>query len=356
MPTCQTCNYDSPAGAKFCRQCGAPLFAETDVSGADTRNYGRQEAAPAVSAPLPPNTPSVVDAFGSNTSRYYQPPVGAVAGTASLGGARPMVVTPAYVPPISNTTRLKGKWKRRLLKVAAYLALLIGAAGIGAAINEESHDDRPRSVMTLSPEDRNRIEIGRRVEGILGATDETLRDSQERAKRLLEKHLQSIHEARDTARRLAESRNTASLTEIIPVDLSPFEYQNATVGNYVRIPGHELLVQQTKDSFAAINQFYQRKLGKPLFANNEENRSRLIFQSSGSPSVVVKIAESEQRDDQWEITILRSPFPFSRPDEVLAAAASAATEGQAGDKPAVRGDPRPVAKPAAPAQNPKKPE
>lgn len=354
MPTCQTCSYDSPAGAKFCRQCGAPLFAESEMSGADTRNYGRQEAAPAGSAPLPPVTPSVVDAFGGDTSRYYQAPVGAVAGTAGLGSARPMVVTPAYMPPISNTTRLKGKWKRCLLKGAAYLALLIGVAGIGAAINEESHDERPAREFALSAADRNRIEIGRRFENILGATDETLRDTQERVKRLLEKHLQSIHEQRDTARRLAESRNTASLTEIIPVDLAPFEYPHATVGNYVRIPGHELVVQQTKDSFAAINQFYQKKLGKPLFAVNEDDRNRLIFQSGGSPSVVVKISESDQRDDQWEITILRSPFPFSKPDEVLAAAVSSAAEGQAVGK--AKGEPRPVAKPAAPGQNPKEPE
>ena len=267
-----------------------------------------------------------------------------------------MVVTPSYVPPISNTTRLKGKWKRRLLKGAAYLALLIGAAGIGAAINEESHDDRPARARAVSPEERNWIEIAQRLMGMQNATNDALREAQERAKRLLDRRLQAIHDARDTARRMAESGNTASLTEIIPADLSPFEYPNATVGNYVRIPGHELLVQQTKDSFAAINQFYQKKLGKPLFAVNEDNRNRLIFQSGGSPSVVVKVEESDQRNDQWEITILRSPFPFSKPDEVLAAAASASTEGQASDKPAVKGEPRPVAKPAAPAQNPQKPE
>src|SRR5581483_5709219 len=101
-----------------------------------------------------------------NTSRYYQPPVGAVAGTASLGGVRPMAVSPVYTPPISNTTRLKGKWKRRLLKGAAYLALLIGAAGIGAAINESTHDNRPAREFELSATDRGRLENARRWEYI----------------------------------------------------------------------------------------------------------------------------------------------------------------------------------------------
>src|SRR5262249_47488082 len=153
------------------------------------------------SAPLPPSTPSVVDAFGENTSRYYQPPAAAVAGTASLGGARPMFVTPAYIPPISETSRLKSKWKRRLVKGVIYFGLLCGAMGIGAAINEGTHNHRP--VQILSFEDRQRLEIARRLEAVQNVTNDTLRDVQERTKRLLDKRLQSIRDARDTARRLA---------------------------------------------------------------------------------------------------------------------------------------------------------
>lgn len=71
--TCQHCSYESPIGARFCRQCGAQLFAETEASAASTRNYGRQESAPPVAAPgsghLPP---SVADAIAGETERYYQ--------------------------------------------------------------------------------------------------------------------------------------------------------------------------------------------------------------------------------------------------------------------------------------------
>jgi len=229
------------------------------------------------------------------------------------------------------------------LKGAAYIVLLVGVAGIGAAINEGSHDDRPGP--TLSFEDRQRLDIARRLESIQNVTGESLRDAQERTKRLLDKRLQSIREARDTTRRMAESGNAATLAEVIPVDLAPYEYPNASVGNYVRIPGHELMVQQTKDTFAAINQHYQKKLGKPLFIISEERRNLLVFQSSGSPSVVVKVEDSDQHDDQWEITILRSPFPFPKPDEGL----STVTEGLPG-KPPVKGEPRPAVKPVAPVQ------
>ena len=263
-----------------------------------------------------------------------------------------MIVTPAYIPPISDTTRFKSKWRRRLLKGVAFFGLLCGAMGIGAAINEGTHNHRPAPI--LSFEDRNRLEIARRLESIQNVTNDTLRDVQERTKRLLDKRLQSIREARDTARRLAESGNAATLTEVIPVNLAPYEYPNATVGNYVRISGHELMVQQTKDTFAAINQYYQKKLGNPLFVVHEERRNLLVFQSSGTPSVVVKVEDSDQRDDQWEITILRSPFPFPKPDDGL----STAAEGQPG-KPLIKAEPRPAAKPAVsgqPAPNPQERE
>src|SRR5262245_4104256 len=73
--TCQHCSYESPIGARFCRQCGGQLFVETQVSAAGTRNYGRQEPALSVamggSGPLPP---SVVDTIAGDTERYYKTP------------------------------------------------------------------------------------------------------------------------------------------------------------------------------------------------------------------------------------------------------------------------------------------
>ena len=123
-------------------------------------------------------------------------------------------------------------------------------------------------------------------------------------------------------------------------------------------PAYRLVVAEStapRDGTFLENLGHYNPLTHPTtFVINEERRNLLVFQSGGSPSVVVKIEESDQHDDQWEITILRSPFPFPKPDEGLATVA----EGQPG-KPPVKGEPRPAAKPVAPvlpAPNTKEPE
>src|SRR5437868_2335250 len=61
--TCQRCGREAETG-RFCRQCGAPLFAEHEATRADTRNY--QSHPPPVSQTAPPDTPY--------TSPGYPPP------------------------------------------------------------------------------------------------------------------------------------------------------------------------------------------------------------------------------------------------------------------------------------------
>src|SRR5262249_26983431 len=105
---CSHCGYESPASARFCRQCGAHLAAETEFSSATTRNYGRQ--APPVSAPSAPLPPSVGDAIAGETERYYQPP-------------------PMIVPHVSSTAPIKSKrfyWRWLLLVLILFLGIAIG--------------------------------------------------------------------------------------------------------------------------------------------------------------------------------------------------------------------------------------
>ena len=42
MKTCPNCGFEGQAGARFCRQCGAPLFIERPATLAETR----QQASP----------------------------------------------------------------------------------------------------------------------------------------------------------------------------------------------------------------------------------------------------------------------------------------------------------------------
>src|SRR5262249_44666290 len=133
--SCQHCGYESPAGAKFCRQCGATLFVETELSTTVTRNYGKQEPGPSVavagSGHLPP---SVADAIAGETERYYRAP-------------------PVPVPPAPKTAPINSKirdWRRLVL----LLVLLLGAA-IGAAVTISV---LPRGNPTpMSPWDQERM-------------------------------------------------------------------------------------------------------------------------------------------------------------------------------------------------------
>src|SRR5215831_10926354 len=109
--TCQRCSYQSPSSARFCRQCGAQLIAETEFSSADTRNYVMQEPAPAVatvgSGHLPP---SVADAIVGETARYYQTPY-------------------VPVPMASETSQIKSRirhWRRGALALALLIGVTIG--------------------------------------------------------------------------------------------------------------------------------------------------------------------------------------------------------------------------------------
>src|SRR5215510_1871156 len=163
MQTCPTCSYESPDGAKFCRQCGGPLYAESESSGAATRNYGRQASAPAVSAQLPP---SVIDAFGSDTSRHYQPPQSPVPAAA--------YVAPQYVPNTSSLKPPRSKFRWLLI----FAVLLLGMA-FGSGIQKRA--DRRRIATPIEYERLQRMRDADRfrrimTESINGASGRSIQE------------------------------------------------------------------------------------------------------------------------------------------------------------------------------------
>lgn len=294
MQTCSTCNYESPASAKFCRQCGAPLYAESDLSGASTRNYGRQEPAPAVSvsAPLPP---SVADVFGANTAQHYQSPQ-------------------AYVQPVSNTAPITGnssKFRNWRLIAFVLLVLFVGV-GLGALFTAgrgNNHGGDP-----VSPEELAQMDALAQRQVHQQQMADRIREAQDRAREAQDRIREAQQRARELAERAAESGATLAPSDGKPLDLSQYEYPGANVGNYSRIPGNEMLQLRTKDSFDAINQHYQKKLGKPLlFINDGDDDKSLFFQSNTSPAVFVSV-EHDDDSGRWLITITRAPFQFAQPD------------------------------------------
>jgi hypothetical protein len=299
---CQNCGFESPASDRYCRQCGAPLIVETDTTAASTRNYPRKEEIPSPysSGQL---RPSVGDVIAGETERYYQAP-SVAAGT----------------PP--DTAHIKSKlrfWSRFSLwrSIFMLLVLCIGLA-IGAAVFSLIRP--PRSSPPMPPEERARVEqqqrAQRRLEQQRREAENRVRETEERAREAERRQLEAVERAREAAERAIEAGAAIPLGDEKLLDLSQYEYQNATVGNSIRIPGHELLTMRTRDSFDVVKEYYQKRLGKPVIQINEDFEKKLLFQSNTSPPVAVSV-ETEGPIDQLKSTVLRSPYRFPRPDEAV---------------------------------------
>ena len=317
LTPCSQCGYESPDNAKFCRSCGAPLFAETESSSAGTRHYGRQEGAvlQPMSAPLPsqPLPPSVVDAFGDETRRQaYVPPV--VSNTNPFAappvpqqyGYAPPVPQYNYAPPVPGPSK-----RRRLLKWGFAGSALAIAMGLGAAMNEDHNNAR------ISDAERALIEDARREGRLNDRMASGFDDARARAERARNDAIRQVEQARDAARRAAESANKTDVSGIPLLDLDKYEFDQATVSSAIRIPGKEMRQQYVNSDFGFLIKHYQQLLGKPIILQNTEDDDdkRALFQSVGTPeqaSVSVLIKHSDEDKGDWEILILRSPFSFPR--------------------------------------------
>ena len=304
MQTCPTCRFESPLGAKFCRQCGAPIIAESEFTGASTRNYGRQEPAfaPAGSAPLPP---SIGDVLSSDTARYQPPP--------------PAPVAPqAFLTPSISTAPLHRK--ARNWRVFAFFLVLLVGIGLGAFF-AVLHMDRPDDTdpVELARLDAQAAEINRQQE-----MADHIREAVDRAREAQDRVREAADRAREAAEQAAASGATLAPGNVTQLDLSPFEYPGAATANYSRIPGNEIVQMRSKDTFDAIVQHYQKKLGKPLTLRNEADEKRALFQSSmgqsgmeqpqSVPTIFVSIESDDENEGFWKITINRAPFQFPQLD------------------------------------------
>ena len=349
---CQSCGYESPENARFCRSCGASLVLESDASGAATRNYGRQEAAPLrASAPLPsqPLRPSVVDSFGDDTRRQYVPPV-----TNTNPFAAPVAPPYGYAPPVPQYGIVlpPSNKRRRLLKWGLAAFALALAFGIGTSVNENHNN------ANLSRQEFALIENARREGRLSDTLTKIFDDVNSRSEHEMNDRIRQVERARDEARRAAERGTKLDLTGIPLLNLDSFEYAQATVSNAIRIPGKELTQQHVKGEFAEIVQHYERLLGKPRILQNPEDddEKKALFQSATTPeqtSVSVLIKNSDEFDGQWEITIIRSPFTFPPSNEAVNAVRAAENKLLGAMPPPAKGVSAPPAL-SAPPQPPAK--
>jgi ribosomal protein L40E len=292
--SCTQCGFDSPDHARFCRQCGATLFVETDVSGAATRNYGRQTPPVAAAAPASdPLPPSVGDALAGATERYYQPPMWTPPPNAPNTAPIPIRTFPRWLPA---------------LILGLLLSVATGAYFTGREVGRHNGSEPPD---VISPEEIARQREDERwheIEALIQQAEEQAREASEQQQR-------AIEHARQAAEAASEAGAALAPTNEKLLDLTPYEYPGATIGHSVRLTGSEMLSQRTTDEFDKVNQFYQKKFGKPVIQINETWEKRLLFQVAGPPAVTISVETDYEHGGQLKIVVLRSPFGKLLPGE-----------------------------------------
>ncbi len=142
---CSRCGYISDRPARFCRQCGSQLAAETEASSANTRNYTPQQASPQYAdqqPAYPPYSPNQQwEEQTPSTTPFYRPPI-----------------APQYQIPVTEQKRTNwGKW----VLIGLLTFMLFCMAGTGGAIyvgkkwvrqhTEFSTDDGSSSAPSAQP-------------------------------------------------------------------------------------------------------------------------------------------------------------------------------------------------------------
>jgi hypothetical protein len=159
--------------------------------------------------------------------------------------------------------------------------------------------------------ERRQDEFRRRIE-------DKMREAQDRAREVQDRQREAIERAREASERAIEAGAALPVTAEKLLDLSPYEYPGSTLSRSYRIPGHEMLTMNTSDSFDDVNQFYQKKLGKPIIQINnpiDKWEHRLIFQSDTAPLVSVLVEPDDESNGKLKITVLRAFYLIPKPVE-----------------------------------------
>ncbi len=309
--TCQSCGYESPLGVRYCRQCGAQLYAETESSAAGTRNFGRQDPAPSVATAASGHLPaSVADVVAGETARYYQ----------SAAPYAPVAAVP-FTAPIKSRI---GNWRWFVLALVLIIGVMIGALltasvrrggpriPVDSAQSQQQNEERMRQ----QEERRRQQEERRRQDEFRRDAQNQTREAENRARDAVNRAREAMRQAEEAARRAIDAGAALAPADEKLLDLAHYDYPGAKTSASIRIPGRELLTLRTTDDFDAVNQFYQKKLGRPIIEVNESYEKRLIFQSKTSPLISVSVETVPgPKGQELKITVFRSPFRFPSSDE-----------------------------------------
>lgn len=297
---CNKCGYESPETDRFCRQCGGQLSTDSELSPTMTFNHANVEPNPPVAGVGTGRfLPSVGDTIAGNTERYYSPPQYAPSPAIQerLLSFEPLKSNSfSWIKSFSSF--MKGAFK--FLLVAA----LIVTTGLAVFFAQEAEHARRRN---YESEQRARERAGRE-------------NANGRAQYAWDQMEEALILAQEAAEKAGEAGATLTISDENQIDLDKYAYPNAETEAKVTKQGNETLSQLTRQNFDTVQDFYEKKFGKPVLqvvvAYPGNPRKKILFQSSTQPTILVKVEEVDR--GQVKITILRSFLRFPRANEAQA--------------------------------------
>lgn len=267
--TCPNCGFTTDRPSRFCRQCGAQLSVESEMTSAATRNYGAQQVNPTPPPGHSGHTPE--------TLRFYQPPQAPQPPQPQGYGAYPVA------PPPKKSRA--GLW----IVIALLSLLLVGGAMAGMVI------------MTL----RSKVvEETKKASGDFNDLIEQAKRAAEEAQRQAEKDAQRAGQEIPSPPDPPDPPQPGTSS----AELEKYKYPGAKLRQTARAMGTEVLTMTTSDSYDKIMDFYRKQIGPPIAENIEEGEHNAVFQSTSSTKVMVTVQTDDQNPAGFKISILRTPF------------------------------------------------
>ena len=256
---CPRCGYvseqlsDRPV--RFCRQCGAPLIAESDVTAAETRNYSQPNTNEQFSnrPPGPRWDAPALDEQPPETTRFYQSPP----------------LQPIYAAPPAPKKSRAGWW----LLIAFLSLLLVGGtmAGIAAFALKSRRSYEPRSAkIESSGNDEAPDPPPVPPKPSVSGTEQTGKDE-------------------------------------LPKALQKYFYPGAEITSTVEVMGQEVVEMKTEDELNKVGEHYRKLVGNPMVKDHSKKDGSFVFQVPGSPSTMITL-EVDKESNGTQITVIRSGF------------------------------------------------
>src|SRR5262245_28199553 len=267
---CNRCGYVSDRPTRFCRQCGAQLYVESEATSAATRP---QPSANPYDAPY---QSQLAQSWSTQEGRFdNQTP-----DTSRLYGA-PLEQNYPNNPAIYQQAGAKKSGALKWVLITLLCVLLV-SGGIGAMVISAIHAKRD-AARQMADELRRELERARQDAELAGAAP-------------------------------GAPPPPAPPPPPGGVSLEQYKYPNARMKGSFGVFGNDFMVMTTSDSVVEVRDYYKQKLGNPIF--EDEDSETVIFQIPNSPMTLI-INEDNNDSDKTEITISRinwANWPFSKKD------------------------------------------